>query len=73
MALIGQAFLHAALLGTEAEAMRVHEIKAEVFRQQQQRQAAAGGEISKFSTRRIRQMAYELQLRVGSSSRHLLQ
>ena len=41
MAQLGQAFLHASLLGTEAEATRLREIKAEYFRQKQQR--AAGG------------------------------
>ena len=61
MAQIGQAFLHASLLGTEAEATRLREIKAEVFRQQQQRRAFAGGEISKFSTCRNRHMLRGLQ------------
>ena len=73
MALIGQAFLHASLLGTEAEATRLREIKAEVFRQQQQRRAAAGGEIGEFSTCRSRHIFHGLQLRFGSSSTHLLQ
>ncbi len=70
MAELGQAFLHASLLGTEAEASRLREIKAEYFRQKQQR---AAGEIGHFSLSRNMHMSHGLQHRVGSSSRHLLQ
>ncbi len=73
MAQIGQAFLHASLLGTEAEATRLREIKAEVFRQQQQRRASAGGEISRFSTCRNRHMLRGLQHSLGNSTWRLLQ
>ena len=73
MAQVWRAFLHASLLGTEAEATRLREIKAEVFRQKQQRRAAARGEVGRFSACRIGHMFHGLQLRVGSSSTHLLQ
>ena len=70
MAELGQAFLHASLLGTEAEASRLREIKAEYFRQKQQR---AAGDIGHFSFSRNMHMSHGLQHRRGSSSRHLLQ
>ena len=73
MVQVWRAFLHASLLGTEAEATRLREIKAEVFRQKQQQRAAARGEIGRVSACRIRHMFHGLQLRVGSSSTHLLQ
>ena len=70
MAQLGQAFLHASLLGTEAEATRLREIKAEYFRQKQQR---AAGEIGCFSVCRNLHVFHGLQHRVGSSSMSLLQ
>ena len=67
MAQLGQAFLHASLLGTEAEATRLREIKAEYFRQKQQR---AAGEIG---LRTNMHMLHGLQHRVSCSSMRLLQ
>ena len=73
MAQLGQAFLHVSLLGTEAEATRLRELKAEYHRQKQQRLASAGGNFGQSSTCRNRRKLYRMQLRVGSSSPHLLQ
>ena len=73
MAQLGQAFLHASLLGTEAEATRFRELKAEYHRQKQQRQASAAGNWGQSSTCRNRHMLDGLQLRLGSSSWRLLQ
>ena len=70
MAQLGQAFLHASLLGTDAEATRLREIKAEYFRQKLKR---AEGEVGCFSLCRNLHMMHGLQHRMGSSIMHLLQ